>query len=43
LWPRAWREVFDLGPVGIVDDLSIQLVADAEDFIERLALSKLND
>ena len=36
-------EVFDLRTVGIVDDLAVLLVADAEDLVERLALGKLDD
>ena len=36
-------QVFDLRAVGVVDDLAVLLVADAEDLVERLALRKLDD
>ena len=36
-------QVFDLRAVGVVDDLAVLLVADAENLVERLALGKLDD
>jgi hypothetical protein len=41
--PGHGVEVFDLRAVGIVHDLAVELVADAEDLAERLALGKLDD
>src|SRR5665213_2375776 len=41
--PRHRVEVFDLRAVGVVDDLSVQLVADSENLAERLALGKLDN
>ena len=41
--PGHGVEVFNLGTIGIVDDLAIELVADAEDLVEWLSLGKLDD
>ena len=40
--PRHCVQVFNLRAVWVVEDLAVLLVADAEDFIQRLALGKLN-
>ncbi len=36
-------QVFDLRAVGVVDDLAVYLVADAENLVQRLALRELDD
>jgi hypothetical protein len=41
--PRHRVEVLDLRAIGIVDDLAVLLVADAKDFVEGFALSKLDN
>ena len=40
--PGHGVEVFHLRAVGVVEDLSVLLVADAEDLVERFALGKLD-
>ena len=41
--PGHGVQIFDLRTVGVVDDLAVLLVADAENLVERLALGKLDD
>ncbi len=41
--PGHGVQVFDLRAVGVVDDLAVLLIADAENLVERLALRKLDD
>ena len=40
--PGHGVEVFDLGTVGVVEDLAVEPVADAEDLVEGLALGELD-
>ena len=40
--PRHRVQVFDLRTIGIVHDSSVLAVADAENFIERLAVGKFH-
>src|SRR6185312_13390411 len=41
--PGHGIKILDLRPVGIVDDLTVFAVADAEDLIERLSVGELDD